>query len=138
MDYSAVLTAAITAIAGIVGVLAGGIIPARIALRNERRKELHATLTAVFHSYLHFHELRTPETLADTMAALEAVKLLVRDGDPIAEHVAVVQKELQKEPIDFVAVNEGYALLRYFAWDALAANNPRGSWKIRHNKSLRK
>lgn len=138
MDYSAVLTAAITAIAGIVGVLAGGIIPARIALRNERRKELHATLTAVFHSYLHFHELRTPETLADTMAALEAVKLLVRDGDPIAEHVATVQKELQKEPIDFVTVNEGYALLRYFAWDALAANNPRGSWKIRHNKSLRK
>lgn len=138
MEYSTIIAAAIGAVSGIAGVLVGAIVPARIALRRERRRELHAVLTAVFHSYLHFYELQTPETLADTMAALEAVKLLVRDGDPIAEHVADVQKELQKDPIDFVTVNKGYALLRYFAWNALAANNPRGSWKMRHRKDIKK
>ncbi len=128
---SAIITTAIGAVSGIVGVLVGAIVPARIALRNERRRELHATLTAMFDAYLHFYELQTPETLADAMAALEAPKLLVRPGDCLERQATAVQLSLQGDPIDFTRVNDGYALLRHLAWDALEANNPRGSRKIR-------
>ena len=131
---STIIAAAIGAVSGIVGVLVGAIVPARIALRRERRRELHAALTAMFDTYLHFYELQTPETLADAMAALEAPKLLVRPGDSLEQQATAVQTSLQGDPIDFAKVNDGYALLRQLAWNALKANNPRGSWKIRRSR----